>query len=113
MRSLDARLLVRVYSTGAHLHLKRRHCIGSVALRLATIRGLCAREAGADDPAEAAGGTVARCPPRWFPLRLRAKRAEALRAEEDVMRQCAGELAQAEHSEKRVADEYREMSQVT
>lgn len=29
------------------------------------------------------------------------------------MRQCTGELAQAEQAERRIADEYREMSQVT
>ena len=41
VRSLDARLLVRVFATGSHLRFRKRRCIGSVALRLATIRALC------------------------------------------------------------------------
>ena len=115
VRSLDARLLVRVFSTGSHLRLRRRRCIGSVALRLATIRALCRPVHGASDrdergsrhPGSAVGASPPfissaagrcnlhvyhECAPRWFTLRLRAKRREALRAEEELTRhiaQCA------------------------
>ena len=102
VRSLDARLLVRVFSTGSHLPLRRRRCIGSVALRLSTIRALC--QPASTPPPSAAGAAAGtstapsagvprmetvdesyyECPPRWFSLRLRAKRREALRAEEEL-----------------------------
>ena len=41
VRSLDARLLVRVIATGGRLPLRRSRCIGMVALRLSTIRAMC------------------------------------------------------------------------
>ena len=98
VRSLDARLLLRVFVEDNPLLPDR--CLGSVTLRLATIRALCRRvrreEQPVDEassrqggttahPAAAAAGEVAMaecwCPPRWFKLRAGKKRKEALQAE--------------------------------
>ena len=148
VRSLDARLLLRVFATGSHLPvgrgLRRRRCIGSVAVRLSTIRALCEADAATaaaaagngdeacdqrprfpsaasrttaaasvsigptptegrvDSELPALGGTGAggsgigshdgggsepgcvECVPRWFTVKLRAKRREALRSEEEI-----------------------------
>ena len=109
VQSLDARLLLRVFVERDLLQPDR--CLGSVTLRLSTIRALCQRARAADGggaadeasaaaggrggDAAAAGGAGAEgaageggasmywCPPRWFALRAGKKRKEALRAEEE------------------------------
>ena len=99
VRSLDARLLLRVFVEDNPLLPDR--CLGSVTLRLATIRALCRRvrreEQAAGEASSRQGGATANpaaaaaagegamaecwCPPRWFKLRAGKKRKEALRAE--------------------------------
>ena len=86
VRSLDAQLLIRVIATGSHLPLRvgmvpGRRIVGMVALRLSTIRALCqATEAASPLHVSA----YHESPPRWFAVKPRAKRKEALKAEEEL-----------------------------
>ena len=88
VRSLDARLVVRVYHRLPSMRLRRDKCLGSLALRLNSVRHLCepvGGQTGSETERRDDWGdneNVFHSPQRWYLLRPRSKRREALQAEE-------------------------------